>query len=158
MSKTQDLIILLENNFLPYPGHVPRNFYLGRQCRRPSRAEWYCREGRGGAFKMHFLCLGCRRKCVEVDPDWPIFAKLRTPPHRETVFFALVDKMSVDELLRLKRVLRVEEAAWALNVSHQKVRNWVEEGVLEHVPGNPIRVTSDSVRRNLEPSGAGVFE
>lgn len=66
----------------------------------------------------------------------------------------MVDRLSVDDLLRLKRVLRVDEAAWALNVSRQKVHDWIEEGVLDAVPGAPVRVTCSSVERILLPRDA----
>jgi hypothetical protein len=152
MGKTQDMIALLEGGFRPYTGRVPRSFYLERKCYRPSRAEWYCRPGNVECPHMHCVCLGCRRKCAAFNPkDWPILAKFDKSAREETVFFALVEQVSVETMLRLKRVLRVEEAAWALNVGPAKVRRWAEEGVLETVPGHPVRVTTASVRRNLEP-------
>jgi excisionase family DNA binding protein len=45
----------------------------------------------------------------------------------------------------------VAEAAWVLNVSDSQMYEWIDEGMLERVPGTPLRVTPDSVQRLLLP-------
>lgn len=152
MSKTLDIIALLDKGFVPYSFTVPQSFYKGQQCLTPKKADWFIRPWENGTHQLKCICLGCRRRCVAVDPeDWPSIHIAKKPSRPGVVAFAVVEKLSVDELLRLKRVLRVDEAAWILNISRQKVHDWVEEGLLDPVPGTPVRVTASSVQRNLSP-------
>lgn len=152
MAKTQDILDLLDKGFVPYPCMIPGSFYSNRRCLRKEKAEWFMRPGLEPAEATRAVCLGCKRRCAVVNPrGWPELREKPNPARPGVVAFSLVERISVDELLRMKRVLRVDEAAWVLNVSRQTVHRWVEEGVLEQVPGAPVRVTCHSVERILLP-------
>ncbi|WP_027188213.1 DNA-binding protein [Desulfovibrio cuneatus] len=151
MSKTLEIVDLLDKGFRPYSGHVPEAFYKERRCHDPKKAEWFFRPWSEEHKMSRFLCLGCRKRCVAVDPlGFQILLPVK-PTRPGSVVFAPMHAITVEELLRIKSVLRLDEAAWALNVSRTTVSNMVEEGTLDVVPGVPIRVTSASVQRNLQP-------
>lgn len=50
-----------------------------------------------------------------------------------------------------KLLLRVDEAAFVLNISESEVRNYVDEGRLEAHPEPPLRITVESVKSNIIP-------
>lgn len=152
MSKTKEIIELLEKGYAHYGGYVDEAVYTERKCHNPKKADWFCRPWSEEHKTSRYICLGCYKRCSLIDPKG---FQLLLPVSRQKatqvgIFTAY--KLSVDELLRSKRVLRVDEAAWALSVSKMTVYKWVDEGRLEAVPGPPLRVTSASVARNLEPA------
>ena len=152
MSKTLDIITLLDKGFVPYSSGVPVKFYKKQQCSDPRKAEWFTRPWENDSHHLRLICLGCRRRCVVVDPEgWPSVYVDKMLSRPGAVAFATVERLNVKELLNMKPVLRVDEAAWILNISRQKVHDWVEEGLLDTVPGTPVRVTSVSVQKNLVP-------
>lgn len=157
MGKTQDIVDLLDKGFIPVSLDIPDGFCKRRRCGRKEKAEWFLRPRPKSSGQAKGICLGCKRRCAVVNPpDWPEIHADGKAPRPGLVAFSLVERISVDDLLRLKRVLRVDEAAWALSVSRQTVHRWVEEGRLEQVAGSPLRVTSHSVERFLLPlDGAG---
>ncbi len=152
MSKISDIIALLDKGFIHHPHAAPDAFYKQRRCPKPQKADWFARPLSEKHKNARFVCLGCSRRCSAIDPEgWKTLMPHR-PSRPGAVAFAVVERLTVDEMLRIKRVLRVNEAAWALNVSRPKVHEWIDEGLLELVPGSPIRVTSASVQRILAPT------
>ena len=152
MVKTSTILDLLEKGYIPFEGNVPSRFYTGKRCKCKKKAEWFLRPKQKMSEPSRGICLGCRKRCVVINPRaWPVVLEETESSRESTVQYVQVERVSVDELLRMKRVLRVEEAAWALNVSRQKVHRWVDEGILEQVAGNPLRVTTASVERVLQP-------
>lgn len=144
MSRVSDLLKVLSQGFLPYTGQVGGEVYENLGCPDKQRKpEWFVREGL-------FLCLGCSRRCV---PTGTTGFELLLPVSynkRLKAAFAYLPLASAHQLLTMKVLLRIDEAAWALNVSPQQVRNYVDEGRLEAHPDPPMRVTTKSVRRELE--------
>lgn len=152
MGKIKDILELLEKGYVPYSCEPPDRFYQKRGCRRKDKAEWFMRPRPKPGEAVRCACLGCRKRCVVVNPrSWSIVLDEAGPSRPGMVIYSQVERITVDELLRIKRVLRVEEAAWALSVSRQKIYHWLDEGLLEQVPGSPLRVTSASVDRILQP-------
>ncbi|MEG6550424.1 hypothetical protein V6C53_09320 [Desulfocurvibacter africanus] len=60
-----------------------------------------------------------------------------------------VRQASARQLLESKLLLRMDEAAFILNISESEGRNYVDEGRLEAHPEPPLRVTMESVRREM---------
>ena len=58
--------------------------------------------------------------------------------------------LTPDELLSRRKLLQVREAAYILNVSTGLVRNMISCGQLPHVPGTPIRIPTEAIRRMVE--------
>lgn len=63
-----------------------------------------------------------------------------------------VMRTKVEGVIQSGRPLRVAQAAWLLNVSVDKVYAWIQEGLLEVLPGGkPFRVSTKSVLDMLKP-------
>lgn len=141
-TKVREILDLLRDGYAPYRGPVEGTVYEGVDCRTPKAATWFCK-GRT------YICLGCARHCTLAHPSGFQLTLPRTGP-RTTVVFAELPSVTVEDLLATGRPLRPDEAAWVLNVSRREVYELVDEGRLEPAGGGrPLRVTSDSVRREL---------
>lgn len=149
MSKTKEILELTDMGFYYYKGKVPESFYVEQGCFIPKKAEWFVRPWSKKHKNTLFICLGCPKRCRATDPEgWQLMLPVKKNFPGE-IALAVVESISADELLRIKKVLRVNEAAWALNISRQQVHEWIQQGILDQVPGAPIRVTVESVQRNL---------
>ena len=58
--------------------------------------------------------------------------------------------LTPDELLSRRKLLQIREAAYILNVSTRLVRHMISRGELPCVPGTPIRIPTEAVRRLVE--------
>lgn len=151
MSKTKEILQLLELGYRLYGGTVPEDFYRQARCPDPEKAEWFTRPWSDTHKHSRYICLGCGKRCATVNPKgWQLLLPLRQA-RPGAVVLAVAEELTVDDLLRCRKVLRVDEAAWALSVSRQKVHEMIACGDLDTVRGTPARVTSASVKRNLEP-------
>ena len=150
-SKTKDIIYLLEKGFRPYEGEVPAQFYASKKCKTYKRAEWLTRPWSDEHQHTRFICLGCNRRCSAVDPDgWPLLLPIGPQTRPGAVAFIEATRLTADELLKVKRVLRVDEVAFILNVGKTKVFEMIQDGRLAVLPDSPTRVTSESVERQLQ--------
>ena len=150
MSLVRDIVALLEKGFVPYTGRVPEQFYSDRGCLAPKKAEWFIRPWSESHRHSRYICLGCRKRCTVVDPaGWQLLLPI-APSRPGTVIFAPAMPLTADDMLRIKRVLRTDEAAWVLNISRNLVYDMIQDGRLEALACEPVRVTTESVRRQLE--------
>ena len=53
--------------------------------------------------------------------------------------------LTPQEMLRKKTFLRVNEAAYCLNVSPRTIYFWIEMGILKRLRLKPIRISSEDV-------------
>jgi hypothetical protein len=58
--------------------------------------------------------------------------------------------ISDEELLRIKRVLRLDEFMVVCRIQETKARELIARGEVDVLKGLPLRVTTDSVREYLE--------
>ncbi|EGJ51857.1 helix-turn-helix domain-containing protein [Desulfocurvibacter africanus] len=148
MSQIIDMLLkVLGAGYQPYQGHIEPDAYTRLTCQNPERSRWFARE-------LQFICLGCSRACAVVNPSGfqlvlPVSARKRAKS-----CFANLPLVSADQLLRTKLLLRVDEAAFVLNISEREIRNYVDEGKLTAHPDAPLRVTADSVRQCLRGRAA----
>lgn len=144
MSVIDEVVNLLDRGFRPYHDMVDGPVYERLHCERPKRAKWFMR-----ADDMACVCLGCRRRC-SVASGQGFRPLLPLPRKPMKVAFVDLPMVTVDRLLEVKRVLRTDEAAWALGVSERLVIDWANAGRLERVAdGRPLRVTTESVQAEL---------
>lgn len=151
MSKTQQLLQLLDKGYRLYTGQVPEDVYIKKRCPHPESAEWVARPMSKEYSQSSYVCFGCDRQCTELDPKgWQILLPLQSRQPSLTAFVTAWPA-SAEELVENRLVLRVDEAAWVLNVSTKTIYRMLQEGKLRVVEGNPVRVTTESLRPWLTP-------
>jgi excisionase family DNA binding protein len=88
-----------------------------------------------------FLCVSCERGCTLSRPEGFILPlPIRYEEHKATPFSRTPGEMVVK-----KSLLRVDEAAYCLNISERSVYDWIAEGKLRKARGAPIRVAAEDV-------------
>ena len=138
-----DALTLQRRGFVRYTGEVDQMVYARLACKLEKKAVWFVK----GTTHQ---CLGCSRRCLLTDPAGfrALLVPLRMARHQAV--FAELPQISAKDLMFKKVALLVREAAYCLNVSEREVYNLIDEGVLERASKrNPVRVTSESVRREL---------
>jgi hypothetical protein len=143
MAKVKELMELLRNGFRPYEGAVDGQVYESLRCPNPNKAAWFVRDR-----DATYFCLGCARHCLKVAPVG--FQVSMLVPRHVTRYFTELPQVSAAELLRAKRFLRVDEAAFCLGVSERQVRHMIDNGVLVRHQDPPVRVTVESVQEEME--------
>ncbi|WP_415714431.1 DNA-binding protein [Maridesulfovibrio sp.] len=126
---------LLADGFEQYNGIIDPAVYERLECPDPKKAYWVC-----SWPILH--CLGCRKRCTPKD----ISGFQVTLPMPEELTY---EGLTAPQLLK-KKLLRVDEAAFCLNISHSLVRKWAKCGKLDATINKPVRVTSESVAKELE--------
>lgn len=143
MSKTvREILALLDKGWLPYEGPVDDAVYDRMRCRNPKAATWFQHDG------TSWMCLGCTRRCTTNDPSgFQLMLATRMPVQ---MVFAELPLVTAEEILRCKVLLRPDEAMFCLGgISRRKFDYMCDSGVLERHPDKPVRVTAESVRREM---------
>ncbi len=138
-----DALALQQRGFVRYTGEVDQAVYDRLACKQNKKAVWFVK---GDVHQ----CIGCTKRCLLTNPAGfrALLVPMRAARHKAA--FAALPQISAKDLLFSKLVLRVDEAAYCLNVSEREVYNLIDEGVLERPSDrNPVRVTAASVRREL---------
>jgi excisionase family DNA binding protein len=135
----KNLISLVQGGWRPY-NHAPRaSVYEKLQCphadtRGRTKPFWFVR---GDIF----VCVSCSKGCTLTRPDGfylPLPIKYIEKP--ETPYL-----LSPAEMVTHKALLRVDEAAYCLNVSERQIYDWITEGKLRKVKEQPIRIAAEDV-------------
>ncbi|GHV55527.1 DNA-binding protein [Deltaproteobacteria bacterium] len=121
----------------PMPAPMPATDAAQGDARKNRRAQWFF-------HREKFLCLGCEKSCALVNP-----AGFQLPLPLEYAAKKPDVCVSLETLLREKLVLRPDEAAKILDVTHRQIREWVHEGLLDAARGKPLRVTTKSIKNML---------
>ena len=129
---------MMIDGFRPYSGEIESDVYIRLGCKDSSRAYWLHRWP-----ILH--CLGCKKRCTPK----------RTEGFQVPMQFPAVASQSgydllPEEMVQVKKFLRVDEAAYCLSVSERTVRKLVDEGVLIRHVRLPVRITAESVRDEME--------
>jgi len=135
-SKIDQIIKLTQCGWRAYEGQATAVVYDNLQCDKGQRgrARWFAR------LEM-LVCIGCERNCTLSCPDGfqlPLF-KYPAPPRPSF-------RLSPDELLAKRKLLKIDEAAYVLNVSARQVRSMVHEGRLSVTRDAPQRIPVEEVR------------
>lgn len=131
---------MLADGFEQYDGVIDPAVYDRLKCEKPERAYWICNWP-----IMH--CLGCNRRCTPKDIRG---FQLVLPTESSANNSANPQPVEKIAALLNKKFLRPDEAAFCLNVSERKIRNWVAEGILITLKRKPIRITSESVKEEMD--------
>ncbi|WP_320175774.1 DNA-binding protein [Maridesulfovibrio sp.] len=127
---------MLADGFEQYNGIIDPTVYERLKCEKPERAYWVCNWP-----ILH--CLGCRRKCTPKD----IRGFQIVLPNAEPSVIEWQERVAT---LLKKKFMRPAEAAFCLDVSERHVRDLVEEGILIRHVRPPLRITSESVKQEME--------
>ena len=118
---TVDAVLrVLERGYRPYRGHIEGYVFESLGCRKVAEM---------------------RRKQREEEESKNFQRMLPVKRRFAQVAFAELPTVTVEELLKNKALLRVDEAAWCLSVSRREVYSLIDEGRLERHPAGPVRVT-----------------
>ncbi|SHI60311.1 helix-turn-helix domain-containing protein [Halodesulfovibrio aestuarii] len=129
---------MMIDGFRPYGGEIDAGVYAKLGCKDSSRAYWLHRWP-----ILH--CLGCKKRCTPKSTNG-FQVPMKFPAVQERGKFSLLP----EEMLRTKKLLRVDEAAYCLSLSEATVRRLVDEGVLVRHVRLPIRITAESVQEEME--------
>lgn len=142
-----EMLELLSQRFAPYVGDVASRGYAGLDCEEPAKARWMHRKG-------PFVCMGCPRRCHQAGAQgFDLVVSISDRAKR--LAFAELPAVSAQELLDKKLLLNIPEVEFVPNIGNRTVYKLLDEGVLERHPDKPIRITSESVRREAERVQAG---
>ncbi|HAS88262.1 MAG TPA: DNA-binding protein [Desulfovibrio sp.] len=125
---------MLAEGFEQYNGHIDPVVYERLECPDPKKVYWVCHWP-----ILH--CLGCNKRCTPKDTSGfqMVLPMVDEPRYKGA---------TVAELLK-KNLLRTDEAAFCLRVSDRQVRKWAQEGILVSHVRKPVRVTSESVKEEM---------
>lgn len=133
-----EIMSLINNGWRAYRGEVDGQVYARVGCRRPGSASWFVRG-------KSFLCLGCSRRCAEMNPAG--FQAALPEGEAHTGFEYSLTPM---EMVQKKVLLRADEAAYCLSVSARKIYDLAKEGRLVSHVDKPLRVTAESVLEEMK--------
>ena len=129
---------LYSKGFRPYTGEILSGVYERLNCRDPKKAYWVCR------WPLLY-CFGCSHRCA---PKTSEGFQVMLPEGTDVRGYG---KFSITpaEMLVAKTFLRADEAAYCLSISRSQVYALAAEGKLIRHLDNPFRVTSESVREEM---------
>lgn len=144
MNMVDAVLRVLAQDYVPFRGTVEQWVYEELGCRVPGKARWFSHPERP------WICLGCQMACLASSQAG---FQLMLPAHRTQrarVAFQDIPAVSVEQILTLKSVLPVAEAAYCLSVSERHIYDMIDDGRLEQAGDDrPVRVTTASVRARL---------
>lgn len=92
-----------------------------------------------------FCCISCERACSLVRPSgFPPALPINYPQTAEPF------TLSPQELVSRRHTLRVDEAAYCLNISERHVYSMVAEGKLTALREKPVRIRATDVAEAME--------
>lgn len=147
----QDVITLIQNGWRAYDATPENSVYArlscpyapekdenGRKKRRRRAPLWFVR---GDSF----VCVGCEKGCCLFRPEGfvlPLPVNYGKPQEPYT--------LTPSEMVQCKHFLRVDEAAYCLNISTRTVREWIDVGKLRRAVDPPVRVLAEDVAYHME--------
>jgi excisionase family DNA binding protein len=135
----KNIVTLVNSGWRPYSAEPDYTAYERLQCphaeaKKGNKPVWFVR---GDIF----LCVGCSRACTLSRPEGfimplPIkYEERGQEPYTSTPA----------EMVSRKSLLRVDEAAYCLNISERTVYDWIAEGKLRKVKEQPVRIPAEDV-------------
>lgn len=119
--------------------YAPAKDEEGRKKRKTHAPFWFVRAD-------SFLCVGCSRRCTLFRPEGFIQPLPINYEERTDEPYTLTPR----EMVERKALLRIDEAAYCLNISDRTVRDWIDMGKLRRTEDYPIRVPSEDVAARME--------
>lgn len=133
------IVELTRSGWRPYEAEPASTVYENLKCpyyktKGSNRPYWFVRCD-------VFLCVGCIKKCSLNRPSgfiMPLPIKYKECPKEP---FSLTPA----EMIARKSLLRIDEAAYCLNISERTVYEWIAIGKLRKTIENPVRIPVEDV-------------
>lgn len=136
-----DILLLINGGWRPYSLKPEKSVYERIGCAlvgvKRKEPVWFVRED-------IFLCISCSKGCTLNRPEGFVLPLPMPAPKTERKE-AFPFQLTPGEMVRHKALLRVDEAAYCLNISERQVYDWIAEGKLRSVKDKPIRVSAEDV-------------
>jgi excisionase family DNA binding protein len=139
----RSIIELVQAQWRPYNYEPEPSVYTKLKCpymdakgekKGRKKPFWFVR---GDAF----LCISCSKGCALTRPEGFVTAlPVQYPVKKDTTYL-----LAPAEMVTHKALLRVDEAAYCLNISERQVYDWIAEGKLRRVKGQPFRIPAEDV-------------
>lgn len=136
-----DMMLLLSSGWRPYSLKPDVTVYERVGCPfiniKRKDPVWFVRED-------VFLCVSCNKSCTLTRPEGfivPLPMAVQNMDKKDPLPF----KLTPGEMVSHKALLRVDEAAYCLNISARQVYSWIAEGKLRRVKDAPVRVSAEDV-------------
>jgi excisionase family DNA binding protein len=139
----RSIIELVQAQWRPYSYEPKPSVYVKLKCphvdaegKKKGRKKpfWFVR---GDAF----LCVTCSKGCALTRPEGFVTAlPMQYPAKKDEIY-----QLTPAEMVTRKALLRVDEAAYCLNISERQVYNWIAEGKLRRAKEQPVRVPAEDV-------------
>ena len=135
------IVFYVERGWHPFTGQVEAGVYHEIECPAPLFAKWLYE----GQRAEEAVCIGCDRGCqVSCQQGFNPAPKRQQGIHRKNYF-----TLSQQEMVRKFSLLRVDQAAYCLNVSERKIYDLVAWGKLIATKDKPVRIAAESVKAEM---------
>jgi hypothetical protein len=142
----RSIITLVNAGWRPYNYKLSDTIYEKAQCpylhtKSKRKPFWFVRDD-------IFLCLSCPKGCMLSRPEGamlPLPIQYKTGRRQGRQYHS-----APAELVSRKELLRVDEAAYCLNVSERKIYDWIAEGRLRRTKTPPVRVIAGDVAAEMQ--------
>ncbi|CAK7024903.1 MAG: hypothetical protein DELT_02540 [Desulfovibrio sp.] len=114
--------------------YAPEKDENGKKKRKGKEPFWFVRSD-------SFVCVGCDKQCALFRPEGFILPLPINYEEKSGEPFTLTPA----EMVQRKSLLRVDEAAYCLNIKERTVYDWIAEGKLRKTVDNPVRVPAEDV-------------
>lgn len=139
MSQIDVIMSFVERGWHPYAGKVDAEIYEALSCPAPIFGKWLYE----GTRAQEAVCVGCDRQCrTSCDNGFSPH-----PARMQYLYRGSYFTLSPSEMLKRFPLLRVNQAAYCLNISERKVYDLIAEGALPRTKSNPCRVSSADVAK-----------
>lgn len=139
-SRIDQIIKLTQTGWRAYEGQATAAVYDKQECEksRRGRARWFAK---GDLL----VCIGCERACTLSCPEGFQLPLFKYPPAPNPVF-----RLLPEELMKVRKLLTVNEVAYILNVSARCVRGMIYEGRFRATKDKPLRIPVEDIRAEVK--------
>ena len=135
----RSIIALVSAKWRPYNYEPQAEVYAKLKCpyansKGQKKPLWFVR---GDVF----TCISCPKGCTLSRPEGfllPLPIQYKEKPDAPY-------QLTPAEMVSRKALLRVDEAAYCLNISERQIYDWIAEGKLRKTKSQPVRVAAEDV-------------
>ncbi len=132
------IIRLVERGWKGYEGYVDKSVYEELDCPAPIFGKWLFEGGKA----QEMTCVGCNRECHRDSAEgfFPQPSAIAVRNFKNAYF-----SLSPQEMVKRLPLLKVDQAAYCLNMSERHVYELIAKGELAALREKPVRIKSADV-------------